>query len=116
MAQENATKFYELLKSDEALQAKIREATAAYDGAKDDEKAVFEAVIAPLAAEAGLPFTYEEGFAFATAERNLTDEELDAVAGGRHFCYFVGGSSKPEDWDWYDGGTGGACAYVGVTF
>ena len=76
MAQENVAKLVELIRSDEALQAKLKEAFEAYDGPKDDERAVFEATIAPIAAEAGLPCTYEEGLGFATADRNLSDEEL----------------------------------------
>ena len=127
MAQENVAKLVELIRSDEALQAKLKEAFEAYDGPKDDERAVFEATIAPIAAEAGLPCTYEEGLGFATADRNLSDEELEAVAGGSGdnclgdgggVCYYVGWSTEgPDGWVCDDplGGTLAGCVWLGVT-
>ena len=78
----NAKKFEELLRSDEALQAKLRDA---FDGDKADERAVFDAVVVPLAAEAGLPFSSDERKSLAELAREgaeLSDEELEAVAGG----------------------------------
>ena len=78
----NIKKFEELLRSDEALQAKLLAATEAFEGDKRDERALFDAVIAPLAAEAGLPFTYDEAREFVTEEFDLNENELAAVAGG----------------------------------
>ena len=75
MARDNVIKFEELLREDEALRAKLEAATAAYVGDKSDEKAVFEAVVAPLAADAGLPYTYEEGKE-ASFRRDLDEAEL----------------------------------------
>ena len=43
----NVQKFEELLSSDEALQAKMRELVDAYNGDGGDERAFFEAVMAP---------------------------------------------------------------------
>lgn len=81
-------------------------------GDKGDERAVFEAVVAPIAAEVGLPFTFEDVVA-ASASRELDDTELDAVAGGDSFCYIIGGS---DDVDIEcDSLTGQACAYIGIT-
>jgi hypothetical protein len=80
MAVENASKFEKLLREDEALQAKMEAALKAFDGDKSDEKAVFDATVAPLAAEAGLPYTFEEAVE-STEARELDDSELDAVAG-----------------------------------
>ena len=115
MAQENVAKLVELIRSDEELQAKLKDAFEAYDGPKDDERAVFEATIAPIAAEAGLPCTYEECLGFASAERGLSDEELEAVAGGAG-CYYVGatgdGFEAGFDGDHYGFGI---CFYGGVT-
>ena len=82
MAKENAGKFEKLLISDEKLQAKFREAMTAFTGDRKDEKAVFEAVIKPLAEESGLPFTYEEGKAHADENKELALAAGDAVAGG----------------------------------
>lgn len=86
----NVEKFEELLRSSEELQARLRAATEAYEGDKADERAVFDAVVAPLAAEAGLPFTYEEGAEYAASGKGLSDAELDAVAGGGAFCFILG--------------------------
>ena len=117
MALENVSKFHELVRTDEAIQAKLNAALKSYDGPTGDEKAAFAAVIAPIAAEAGLPYTFEEGVELATSERDLSDEELEAVAGGSGACYFVGISDKPDAWLCENplGGTGSACVYAGVT-
>ena len=110
----NVEKFEELLRSDEELQAKLRDASEAFGGDKTDERAVFEAVVAPLAAEAGLPFTFEEGKEFTAEGVELTDEELDAVAGGG--CYVAGYNSEPSAdacWDYEFGAN--ACDGLGVS-
>ena len=113
MASENVTRFEELLKNDEALQAKLQELAAAFEGDATDEQAIFDATIGKLAEEAGLPFTLEEGREAASAGHELGDAELEAVAGGGGFCYVIGGSSEPEATcgraDFH------ACAYVGIT-
>ncbi len=112
MAAENIGKLEELLKEDEAVQARLNELAQAYDGDRNDEKALFEATFVVLAEEVGLPFTVEE-VAKAMAEgRELDDAELDSVAGGDGFCYLIGGSDEPEVECGY---MGYACAYVGVT-
>ena len=115
MARENVTRFEELLKSDEALQAKLQELTKAYAGDTTDEQAVFEATIGKLAAEAGLPFTLEEGREAAAAGRELGDAELEAVAGGSGVCYMIGGANDAEA-QCSNAHFGHACAYVGVSF
>ena len=116
MSKDNAIKFIELLTSDSDIQEELRDATAAYDGPKE-EREVFDAVVAPIAAQAGLPFTFEEGVAASGVGRDLSEEELDAVAGGWGACYFIGASNEPDAWTCDDtlGGTGAACAYAGVT-
>ncbi len=97
MAKENVMKFEEQVMKDEKLQKKLEEATKAYQGDTADEKAVFEAVIVPVAKEAGLEFTFEEA---AEAQKAAMDGEIDlkemkAVAGGIAnrqfgFCIIVG--------------------------
>ncbi len=81
MALENVAKFEELLRADEAAKSKIDELFSAWEGDKADEEAVFEAVVAPVAAEAGLPFTYEE-LKECASDKDVDDEQLEAVAGG----------------------------------
>lgn len=112
----NAQRFEELLRSDEALQAKMRELAAAYDGDKEDERAFFESVMAPVSREAGLPFTFEEGMQHVSSGRVLDDAELDAVAGGSG-CWLIGGSNGPDADACSEEVYGAnACAYVGVSF
>lgn len=116
MANENIARFEELLRSSEDMQAKLRAAADAYAGDKADAQALFEATIGKLAEEAGLPFSYDEGRAFAMDGVELDETELDAVAGGG-FCYGPGGNGGPGNGDclgkndWESGM--GACAYVG---
>ena len=112
----NVTKFEEMLKSDEALQAKLQELTEAYAGDKADEQAIFEATVGKLAAEAGLPFTLEEAREVVFSGRELGDDELEAVAGGSGVCYMIGGSNEAEAKCHNDAYIGHACAYVGVSF
>lgn len=109
----NAKKFEELLCSDEELQEKMRAAAEAFSGDASDEQAVFEAVVAPLAAEAGLPFTFEELMALAAASQELSLDDLDEAAGG--FCFGPGlGEGTNACSNEKTGAT--ACAGVGVGF
>ena len=112
MSLENVERFEKLLKEDEGLQAKLASSTKAYEGAETDE-AMFEGLLAPIAAGAGLPFTLDEARAYVSTCRNLSDAELEAVAGGSTYCYIVGGGSEP-DAGYVDYENGGACAYVGL--
>ena len=110
MAQENIAKFEEKLRGDEALQAQLKELSEAYDGPADDEQAIFDATLGQLAGGIGLSFTLEEARHYALAGgRVLSDDELEAVAGGSGFCYFIGGSDDVEIEGVH------TCAYVGVT-
>lgn len=115
MANKNVREFEELLRSDEKLQAALRAATEAYEGAKDDARAFFDATVGKLAEEAGLPFTFEEGKAFAAEGAEIDDADLDAVAGGG-FCIGIGfgppDAGGCEELSEYMGG--GACAVVGT--
>lgn len=117
MAAENTSKFEKLLREDETLQAKMEAAFRAFDGDKSDERAVFNATVAPLAAEAGLPYTFEEAMELTQA-RDLDEGELEAMAGGS-FCFIIGGGhdndSNTVDTENGVGVTGfGTCDYVGV--
>ncbi len=95
MSKENVMKFEERAAKEKELQEKMEAAAKAYEGDQSDEKAVFEAVIAPVAKEAGLEFSFEEA---AEVQKEAMDGEIDlsemkAVAGGAlgGFCIFVGG-------------------------
>ena len=70
-----------------------------------------------LAAEVGLPYTFEEAVE-STQTRELDDDELDAVAGGS-WCFIIGGGhdsgSNTVDTEDGVGVTGfGTCDYVGI--
>ena len=115
MANENVARFEELLRTDKDLQAKLQDAVSAFDGDKADEGAVFAATVGKVAAEAGLPITLEESKAYVLAERELSDGELEAVAGGGGGCYIVGGGNEVGFYCKDVEGIGAMCAYVGVT-
>ena len=119
----NVERFEELLRADEALQEKMRAATDAFRGDRADEAAVFEAVVAPLAAEAGLPFTLAEARARALDGAVVSDDALDAVAGGGENYYnqpddsCIGiGFGFGADACTKEHGGAGACAGLGIGF
>ena len=113
MSAENAEKFEELLRTDEGLQAELKAAADAYDGDAGDAKAIFDATLGKVAGGLGLAFTYEDALASFASARELTEAELDNLAGGG-FCIIIGGSDGKEAE--CESPKGHACAYVGVTF
>ncbi len=77
MSTENLNKFQALVANDPGLQSRVVSAhqAAARESAEK---------IAALAAETGAPFTPDEFLAQANSRlQELSDEQLDAVAGGR---------------------------------
>ena len=96
---QNIEKFIELLKTDEALQKKIKDAGANYTGEKTPE-ALFRNLVFPAAEEAGVPFTFEEyeeyTKQYSEEIQNLDLDEMNQVAGGDtigagiNLCYGVG--------------------------
>ncbi|MCR4907465.1 MAG: Nif11-like leader peptide family natural product precursor [Lachnospiraceae bacterium] len=84
MSKENVMKFDEKVMKDEELQKKLEAAAKAYEGDRTDEKAVFEAVIIPIAREAGLEFSFEEADEVRKMAENgeLELSEMQEVAGG----------------------------------
>ena len=118
MAKENVGKFYDKLSQDAALAEKLNEMDkdfAEKNGASADdiamrEKAV-DAIIIPLAKEAGLPFTLDELKEYEQEqlkEMNLSEDELNQVAGGRPHPKYGGGKTE--------GAQTLACAFIGVGF
>ena len=120
MAAENVKAFFEALSKDEALQQALREKEVAYTGMKEDREAVVEAVLLPVAKEAGYEFTLEELKALEKSMRpegELSENELEDVAGGGGFCLIIGGGTQ--------GGTpitgadhvgAGICSGIGIGF
>lgn len=86
MAKADVLKFRELLFTDAEFREKFRKAAESYTGEKN-EQAVFDNLLLPLAEEHGLSATFEEFKTFADnfgrAEGELSDDELEQVAGGK---------------------------------
>lgn len=126
---EGIRKFRELLLTDEAFQQKLKAAAESYTG-EQTEEALFNGVIAPLAAEYGISGTFDEFKEFVSnpGDQEMDSAELTQVAGGGKgaggsLCLGVGiGIGQTEDDDKINshciavgvGGTG-ACAGVGAT-
>ncbi len=66
---ENAEKFFDLYGRDEALRRRVLEAEAMYPGSLEIREAVVEAVLLPIAAELGLPFSLADLRAFETRHK-----------------------------------------------
>jgi len=84
---ESVKAFFEAVGSSVELQEKLDAAYKAYSGDPSDQKALVEVVLLPAAKEAGFAFTAEEFFAYQqeaekVQEGEITDSELEAVAGG----------------------------------
>ena len=93
MALENAKRLMELMTGDEAIQKKITEGVKTFTGEKTDQEAFFNAVLAPIAKEAGCECSYAEFAAYAEESGSgaLSDEDVEAVAGGKiRTCIFPG--------------------------
>ena len=79
---ENAEKFFERYKTDDALRAKVQEAVACYPGSLEIREPLAENVLLPIAHELGLDFTLKELRAYETRKKlshlNKSDEEYFA--------------------------------------
>ena len=90
MSKENAKLFYEELAKNEALQGKFEVIGKKYEGQKFDEvqmDLICQNEILPIAKESGFEFTLAELKEYKQEvtqpqSGKLSDEELDAVAGG----------------------------------
>ena len=79
---DNAVKFFEQYKKDEALRDRVREAVASYPGSLEIREALVEYALLPIARELGLDFTVAELRAYETRVKmsrfNKSDEEYFA--------------------------------------
>ena len=128
MAKADISKFRELLLTDSDFQEKVRKAVEAYKG-EQDEKAVFDKLLAPIAEEYGLSATYEEfreyvGAFSGGADGELSEDELSQVAGGKGKGAFVCGiigagvgdtSQRNDDACLFIGLGAGVCVYEGAS-
>ena len=110
-------RFEELLRSDEGLQAKLRDAMDAFQGDPSDGRAVFDAVVTPLAEELGIPVTFDEYMEYVSEGAEFSDDELDALSGGLSYCFAFGGGDVEKFACWGKERRGAvACAHFGVGF
>jgi len=95
MSKENAKLFYEELAKNEALHEKFKVIGKKYEGQKFDEvqmDLIYQKEIMPIAKGAGFEFTLAELKEYKQDVKQpqsgkLSDEELDAVAGGACIIY-----------------------------
>jgi len=88
MSVEQVKAFLAKVKEDSALAQKLKDAQAAYTGDKSDKAAAIAAVVIPVAAEAGFNFTVDDfKAAYYNSEDEVSEDELNAVAGGRKDYY-----------------------------
>ncbi len=121
MSVENVTLFMEQVKSNDELQRKLNTADKAYNGVAEMDAIVTD-VILPIAKQAGFDFSVEEFLNYQknTTSSELTDDELETVAGGWGCCALLGFSTKPEAEVSHDyKGVGvtvspHACVYIGI--
>ena len=124
---ENVKNFYDELASSDALKEKAAKLNEKYNEAeKADEEAITAAIIA-FAASEGYNFTAEELAAYTKTagkpvQQELSQDELEAVAGGSNACRVcfgtcfcvVGGGGTHQDPHWVcacvAGGGGGMCS------
>ena len=124
---ENVKKFYETLANSETLKEKAAKLNEKYiETEKADEEAITAAIIA-FAASEGYNFTAEELAAYTKtagkpAPQELSQDELEAVAGGSNACSdcfgtcfcMIGGGGTHQDPHWVcacvAGGGGGKCS------
>jgi len=97
MSKENAKLFYEELAKNEALQEKSEVIGKKYEGQKFDEvqmDLIYQNEILPIAKESGFEFTLAELKEYKQDVKQpqsgkLSDDELDAVAGGVFVCVWI---------------------------
>lgn len=66
---ENVSAFFERYGADPALRARVENAVACYPGSLEVRESLVEAVLLPIAAELGLPFTVQELRAWETRDK-----------------------------------------------
>jgi hypothetical protein len=124
MSLENVEKFYAKMGEEKELREKVSKAGERLkdqfktkEELKEKAPAEIYRVLEPLAREAGCPFTLAEMEAYQKEKgRQLTDTQLDAVAGGASCgCVFGGGGSgDPLACAFYGQSTKCICPLVGA--
>ncbi len=66
---DHVSRFFEIYDTDSALRRRVDEAVACYPGSLEIRESLVEAVLLPIAAELGLPFTLEDLRAYETRKK-----------------------------------------------
>lgn len=66
---DHVSRFFEIYDTDSALRQRVDEAVACYPGSLEIRESLVEAVLLPIAAELGLPFTVAELRAYETRKK-----------------------------------------------
>ncbi|MDO4537846.1 MAG: hypothetical protein Q4B54_06750 [Coriobacteriales bacterium] len=82
MTKNNAEHFMEMLRTNEAARRALGRLAEGFAGDKADDRAVYEQILSPVAKQYGVDLSYEEAQNLEAGAHQLSDEELDAVAGG----------------------------------
>ena len=105
MSVENVRKFYDALSQDKEMQQKFIELSRKYKSETVNEAkvdSIVEQDIMPLAKEMGYDFALDDLKAFGAEKEKanmncaLSEEEMQAVAGGIFGCIICGGGDKYE--------------------
>ena len=96
MSMDNAKKFVELVNAGNGgIANELDAAFKSFTGDRKDQQEVYDSIIAPIARKNGFEITFEEAKSFMYTSEDvpaegieLTDEELDQVAGGWKCCKF----------------------------
>ena len=105
MSKENVRLFNEKVSADKALQGKLHALNERHEGEElSDEKMmrIYEEDVLPLARECGFDFSMEDLKEYArvlsqSSPGELTEDELDAVAGGNTCACVIGGGGKGSE-------------------
>ena len=99
MAKENIEKLKAAVKADQELCIKMNETLGKVSPEKRAE------AFSAFAAEAGFPFTAEEFREYQLQGQEISDEELEAVSGGKHQDWLKDGCTATVElgsWCWSD--------------
>lgn len=96
---DNVKKLMEKVSADEALKAKLEE--LGRQAGEDEEKA--KDLMKTFAAEQGITLTEED---FEAGKEELSEEELESVAGGKVCVCVGGGYGSGDNWTCYCAGAG----------
>jgi len=122
MSQENVKRFYEALAKDRELQEKFNVSGQHYkvqNLSEAEMDSLYEKEVLPAAKKAGFDFTLADLKAFAADNRpsglkELSEEELAAVAGGCGCAFLGGGADGDKACSCFSSGTGVNGSYQSI--